>query len=127
MCLLLDDGSGYLRSDTIKMMWTPVDRTKCSWDPDGSYAMGWGVVQSRQHPAFCRQQCFYVTHTGGAVGASSVLVILPRPQESGLKPRDGSTPQGVVVAIVVNLQSVGMNKVALQIAKVFESVRSRPS
>ena len=122
--------AGYLRPETVRMLWTPVAGTRLSWDRDGSYAMGWGVVPAADptaSPGGCRDRRFYVGHTGGAVGASSALVVMPRTDDgpggetgtaaSGLRP-----PRGVVVAIIVNMQSVSLNKTALRIAKLFDSV-----
>jgi serine beta-lactamase-like protein LACTB, mitochondrial len=102
-----------------------------SWDRDGSYAMGWGVVPAADPasgPGYCRNPRFYVGHTGGAVGASSALVILPRKSEdvTDSPPENTSQlplpPRGVVVAIIVNMQSASLNKTALKVAKLFDSV-----
>jgi serine beta-lactamase-like protein LACTB len=111
--------AGYLRSETVAMIWSPVDGTKCSWDKDGSYGMGWGTIPAANHPGFTREQRMYVSHTGGAVGASSVLLILPRLCNMVV---DAPPPRGVCVAIIVNTQSVGLNKTALKIAQLFDSV-----
>ena len=46
-----------------------------------------------------RDDAFYVSHTGGAIGASSVLLIMPKPVKT-----EGALPQGVVVAILCNMQ-----------------------
>ncbi|KAK6184879.1 hypothetical protein SNE40_007241 [Patella caerulea] len=110
--------SGYLKADTMKTIWTLVDNTKINWDKDGGYGMGWGVVPEKQEYGCGRQQRYYVTHTGGAVGASSVLVILP-PSEDNSKTFD-SLPKGVCVTMITNLISVSLNKTALEIAKTFE-------
>lgn len=119
---------GYLKKDTVEMIFSPVDKTECTWDKEGFYGMGWAVTPEKYENGFCRQQKHYVSHTGGAIGASSVLLILP-PQNYGKQNKtrslDGGTslpPKGVVVAIVTNLGSVGLNSVALQIAQIFESV-----
>lgn len=114
----------FLRPETVKMIWSPVEKTRCSWDSFGFYGMGWGVVPSEEKPRFTREQRQYFSHTGGAVGASSVLLVLPRTEESGsgVKNAARSLPSGVVVAVIVNMQSVGMNQLALDIAKLFERV-----
>ncbi|XP_013393068.1 serine beta-lactamase-like protein LACTB, mitochondrial [Lingula anatina] len=109
---------GYIKPDTILTLWTPVPKTKCSWDADGYYGMGWAVVPYMQKHGGCREQRFYVSHTGGAVGASSALVVLPR----RCVDLSQNLPQGVTVAILANLQSVGMGKTALKIAKLFDEV-----
>ena len=46
-----------------------------------------------------RDDAFYVSHTGGAIGASSVLLVMPKPVKT-----EGALPQGVVVAILCNMQ-----------------------
>ncbi|MBN3301350.1 LACTB protein, partial [Amia calva] len=114
---------GYLKPETVQTMWTPVERTEGSWDKDGQYAMGWLVVEKQQQFGQCRKRRHYVSHTGGAVGASSVLLLLP----SDLVQTEMETstpPQGVVVTIICNMQSVGLNGTALKIALEFERARS---
>lgn len=115
---------GFLKPNTAKALWAPVDKTKASWDKDGRYAQGWLVVEKLQKYGQCRMRRHYVSHTGGAVGASSVLLVLP--SESLKAPgQTGTPPQGVVVAIMTNMQSVGLNTTALKIAYEFEKVRDR--
>uniref|UniRef100_W5NBY1 Lactamase, beta n=1 Tax=Lepisosteus oculatus TaxID=7918 RepID=W5NBY1_LEPOC len=113
---------GYLKPETAKAMWTPVDGTEGSWDKDGQYAMGWLVVEEQQQFGQCRKRRHYVSHTGGAVGASSVLLVLP----CNLAQSEGQTlapPQGIVVTIISNMQSAGLNSTALKIALQFEKAR----
>ncbi|KAJ8417328.1 hypothetical protein AAFF_G00285550 [Aldrovandia affinis] len=109
---------GFLKPQTSRAMWAPVDKTEASWDRDGLYGMGWLVVEEQQDYGQCRSCRHYVSHTGGAVGASSVLLVLP----SGLvEPRDSPVPpKGVVVTIITNMQSVGLNSTALKIAQEFD-------
>ncbi|XP_060743151.1 serine beta-lactamase-like protein LACTB, mitochondrial isoform X1 [Tachysurus vachellii] len=113
---------GFLKPLTAKALWAPVDKTEVSWDKDGRYAQGWAVVEKLQRYGQCRTRRHYVSHTGGAVGASSVLLVLPseRPKAPGQK---ATPPQGVVVAIMTNMQSVGLCKTALKIAHEFEKAR----
>ncbi|KAJ7415918.1 Serine beta-lactamase-like protein LACTB, mitochondrial [Willisornis vidua] len=111
---------GYLKPGTVAMMWTPVPKTEVSWDRDGKYAMAWAVVEKKQECGCCRQQRHYTSHTGGAVGASSVLLILPEE----LRPGAGAAPpRGVIVTIVCNMQSVSLNSTALKIAREFDKER----
>lgn len=113
---------GFLNPHTVKALWAPVDKTEASWDKDGRYAQGWLVVEKQQKYGQCRMRRHYVSHTGGAVGASSVLLVLP----SETLKASGQTvtpPQGVVVAIMMNMQSVGLNTTALKIAHEFEKAR----
>ncbi|KAJ7311297.1 hypothetical protein JRQ81_006913 [Phrynocephalus forsythii] len=112
---------GYLKPGTVAMMWSGVPNTEASWDKDGKYGMAWLVVENKQACGFCRRQRHYTSHTGGAVGASSVLLILPGELDS--EPADGPPlipPQGVVVTIICNMQSVSLNSTALKIAMEFE-------
>jgi serine beta-lactamase-like protein LACTB len=85
--------------------------------------MGWGVVPATHEPIpFCKTRQFYASHTGGAIGASSVLLIYPRNDEST---RGQNVPvRGTVVAMIVNLQNVGLNQTALEIANLFDRVNS---
>jgi len=114
--------AGFLRPDTLQMMWSPVPGTQCTWDSDALYAMGWCVALPAVHAGFSRDQRMYVSHTGGAVGASSVLLILPRAEVSG-EGVEKSIPRGVCVSIIVNKQSVGLSKAALKVAKLFDCVQ----
>ncbi|KAG9340709.1 hypothetical protein JZ751_020299 [Albula glossodonta] len=110
---------GFLKPETAKIMWAPVDKTEASWDKDGLYGMGWLVVEKQQDYGQCRSRRHYVSHTGGAVGASSVLLVLPsEPVEPRGKPT--APPKGVVVTIITNMQSVGLNSTALKIAQEFD-------
>lgn len=111
---------GFLKPQTAKDLWTPVDRTEAGWDKDGLYAQGWLVVEKLQKYGQCRKRRHYVSHTGGAVGASSVLLVLP---SDGID-QVPVLPQGVVVTIVTNMQSVGLNNTALKIAHEFDKARS---
>jgi len=113
---------GILHPDTVQMMWSPVPRTLCGWDADASYAMGWCVVPPAVHAGYARNQRMYVSHTGGAVGASSVLLILPR-RDTSSEAIEKSLPRGVCVAVIVNKQSVGLSKTALTVAKLFDCVQ----
>ncbi|XP_077067226.1 serine beta-lactamase-like protein LACTB, mitochondrial isoform X2 [Siphateles boraxobius] len=111
---------GFFRPQTAKAIWAPVDKTEASWDKDGLYAQGWLVVEKQQKYGQCRSRRHYVSHTGGAVGASSVLLVLPREQLTNQKL---PPPQGVVVTIITNMQSVGLNTTALKIAQTFDKAR----
>lgn len=111
------NNNGIINQETIEMMWTPVENSRMPWDVDGSYGMGWGVVKEQSNFPHCNSRQFYASHTGGAIGASSVLLILPRKKVSM---DDPYKVQGVVVTIIVNMQSVGLNKTALEIAQLFE-------
>ncbi|XP_003463634.4 serine beta-lactamase-like protein LACTB, mitochondrial [Cavia porcellus] len=114
---------GYLKPETMVMMWTPVPNTEMSWDKDGKYAMAWGVVEKKQTHGSCRKQRHYASHTGGAVGASSVLLVLPEELDAEAI-NNKVPPRGVIVSIICNMQSVGLNSTALKIALEFDKDRS---
>ena len=114
--------NGIINKETVEMMWTPVTNSRLPWDVDGGYGMGWGVVKTQTNFPHCNSREFYVSHTGGAIGASSVLLILPREDPPiGISTSSNQT-RGVVVAMIVNMQSVGLNKTALEIAQLFKNI-----
>ncbi|XP_014868100.1 PREDICTED: serine beta-lactamase-like protein LACTB, mitochondrial isoform X2 [Poecilia mexicana] len=115
---------GFLKPKSAIELWTPVDKTEASWDTDGLYGQGWLVVEKLQKYGQCRKRRHYVSHTGGAVGASSVLLVLPSDEMDQRQGRTLYLPQGVVVTIITNMQSVGLNSTALKIAHQFEKARN---
>lgn len=114
---------GFLKPQTSIDLWAPVDRTAASWDKDGLYGQGWMVVEKLQKHGQCRKRRHYVSHTGGAVGASSVLLVLPSEETDQRRGQIPILPQGVVVTIITNMQSVGLNSTALKIAHEFDRAR----
>nr|XP_029524807.1 serine beta-lactamase-like protein LACTB, mitochondrial isoform X1 [Oncorhynchus nerka] len=114
---------GFLKPETAQALWAPVDKTEASWDKDGLYAQGWLVVEKEQKYGQCRRRRHYVSHTGGAVGASSVLLVLPRKTVQHPEGLTTALPQGIVVTIITNMQSVGLNSTALKIAHEFDKAR----
>uniref|UniRef100_A0A3B3UNB4 Lactamase, beta n=1 Tax=Poecilia latipinna TaxID=48699 RepID=A0A3B3UNB4_9TELE len=115
---------GFLKPKSAIELWTPVDKTEASWDTDGLYGQGWLVVEKLQKYGQCRKRRHYVSHTGGAVGASSVLLVLPSDEMDQRQGRTLYLPQGVVVTVITNMQSVGLNSTALKIAHQFEKARN---
>jgi hypothetical protein len=63
-------------------------------------------------------QPFHAFHTGAAVGASSALLVKPVPRLISDQP----PPQGICVAILMNMQNVGLAGVADDIAQIFDVV-----
>lgn len=94
-----------IKGETMKMIWTPVKNTRCDWDDNAHYALGWCADFENT----------MISHTGGAVGASSVLVISPE-NDSQI----GNIPKGIVISIISNLSSVGLFKSALKICHIFK-------
>ncbi|XP_012726881.2 serine beta-lactamase-like protein LACTB, mitochondrial isoform X1 [Fundulus heteroclitus] len=115
---------GFLKPKSVIELWTPVDKTEASWDKDGLYGQGWLVVEKLQKYGQCRKRRHYVSHTGGAVGASSVLLVLPSEETEQRRGQSVLLPQGVVVTIITNMQSVGLNSTALKVAHQFDRARN---
>lgn len=105
----------------MDLLWNPIIKT--SKDSNFFWGLSWAVTEEKTSQAFAEKHRFYATHTGGAVGASSVLLIYPRKKENMMA---DNLPQGVVVAIICNMQSVGLSKLATDIAKIFETIPSQP-
>ncbi|XP_067327313.1 serine beta-lactamase-like protein LACTB, mitochondrial [Anolis sagrei] len=112
---------GYLKPDTVAMLWSsPCTESACP--KDGRYGLAWFVSEGRQECGFCRRSRHHAFHTGGAVGASSILLILP--EEELPEAKEGlplKPPRGVVVSILCNMQSVSLGGIALKIATEFET------
>ena len=113
---------GYLSSETVAQMWSPQPGADLSWGGhDLTYGLGWAVRKRKKNYGYCMDQSHYVSHTGGAIGASSVLLVAPAPPST--QPVDSSKlPQGVVVSVLCNLQEVGLNKLAADVAAVFQGL-----
>lgn len=116
------------------------------------YGMGWTVVPPCSNFAHCRADRFVVSHSGGAVGASSMLLILPSRPSRGHFGADTSefikkTPpseilrwyrhpfsvsiisiflDGVVVSMITNLGNVSLYQAAYKLAEIFESTPLQP-
>ncbi|XP_053740733.1 serine beta-lactamase-like protein LACTB, mitochondrial isoform X1 [Synchiropus splendidus] len=107
---------GFLKPKTIQELWEAVDRTESNSNKDHLYAQGWMVVKEKHKYGQCKRRRCFVSHTGGAVGASSVLLVLPTDEAL-----DGQTlPRGVVVTILMNVQGVGLKSTAFKIAHEFD-------
>ncbi|KAL0269714.1 UNVERIFIED_CONTAM: hypothetical protein PYX00_007353 [Menopon gallinae] len=107
------DKSGYLKQKTVQEMWTPVEHSTMGWEKGAGYGLGWVVVPHRNDIGGLDTQNFYIGHGGGAVGASSILMIVPRPSS------ERAIPSGISVAVLTNLQDVSCHKLAKKIAQEF--------
>ncbi|XP_034032378.1 serine beta-lactamase-like protein LACTB, mitochondrial isoform X2 [Thalassophryne amazonica] len=114
---------GFLKPKTAQDLWAVVEGTEQPWEKDERYAQGWTVVEKQQKYGQCKTCRYYVSHTGGAVGASSVLLVLPSEEIAHCQGQTPLLPQGVVVAIITNMQSVGLSSTALKIAHEFDQAR----
>ena len=111
-------------------MWKPVvpDMKFTPRDPLLSYGMGWLVQEGGTEVAGGKAKLFYVGHTGAAVGATSVLLIVPQNPQLGedkisslnALSAEAVEPCGVVVAVIFNLQEVQeVFSLGVQIAEEF--------
>ncbi|XP_015928621.1 serine beta-lactamase-like protein LACTB, mitochondrial [Parasteatoda tepidariorum] len=109
---------GFLTSRIMETMWMPVINCK----DHAKYALGWVVFPEKQECGFCEKVKFCVYHTGGAIGASSILLILPKSsstnKDSALE--TDNPPKGIVVTILTNLMPINLTTAALKIAELFD-------
>lgn len=111
------DSDTFLKSSTISQLaWSKQScpsqqksQQLCEPGETISYGLGWFVCHDKNG------HLKYVYHTGGAVGATSCLLIIPDPSE-GLTP-----PKGLVVAVLCNSDSVAeITKFTLGVAEYFK-------
>lgn len=119
-----DTNTKFLKSSTIKsLVWahqsnpedTKANNKNYFVDKDSklSYGLGWLVCLNKKNG-----EVNYVYHTGGAVGATSCLLI--KPDNKNLN-ADKAKPQGVVVAVLCNYQdTTEIAKFTLQLAKIYD-------
>ncbi|XP_031574305.1 serine beta-lactamase-like protein LACTB, mitochondrial [Actinia tenebrosa] len=113
---------GILKPETIKEMWKEVDRNKGTAHKDGWYGWGWYVLSDKQTHGACRHVKQTIFHTGGAVGAVSVLLIRPHYHTQPSVTSPPTPPGGIVVSIIMNLQetSRSIQATGKQVADIFE-------
>jgi serine beta-lactamase-like protein LACTB len=103
-----------LKTETIREMWSPIVATD---KKNVSYGLGWMIV--KEQPSSVNESTIpdHVYHTGGAVGATSVLIIIPCSNNC-------SNPRcGICIVILANLQSAsGIYQTALDIALLFRQI-----
>lgn len=121
---------GYLLAETVRTLWTPPEKSSGMWSRLGryDYGMGWALT-GREGPEYggcARKPPFAAFHTGGSVGGTSALVLVPNELRGGTTGRDQSEhpPRGVVVAIIGNMTDVGYGDAALSIAREFSKLAS---
>lgn len=108
---------GFLKHQTVSNIWTPVPLAKT---PKSFYGMGWMVVPSKREYGFCEDRRLVAAHSGAAVGASSVLLIMPGRMEE--VKNELSPPKGIVVSILTNLQQVSLWDIGFEIVKNFDAI-----
>ncbi|KAI7696131.1 Serine beta-lactamase-like protein LACTB [Sarcoptes scabiei] len=100
---------GYLSSKIVDEMWTPMPNSSVVKDKTNGYGIGFFVNRnSKSLTAFTSEQIFenLASHSGGSVGASSMLLIEPNNE--------------IVIALIVNKQEAkGISRIATEIAQIF--------
>jgi len=108
----------FLKSETMAEMWRGNEVTRDTTRGDVLYALGFTVIDPFRKCVFCKERDMTrVGHSGGAVGASSTLVISFDPTHVCNK--DVMEPKGVVVAMITNLIDIGLTSTATDIADLF--------
>lgn len=105
---------GFLKPSTVSTLWTPCGVTtgkESEKYPESSYALGWAILPNREN------QRRAVLHTGGAIGCSSVFMLRKGEQLQQNQDQKLVEPNGSVIAIIVNMESVGLTETALKIEK----------
>ncbi|CAB4008947.1 Hypothetical predicted protein, partial [Paramuricea clavata] len=113
--------SGILSPESMRLSWTTVENTEDKVSKHWGYGLGWAILPEKHERGCCRDQQKAIAHSGGAVGASSILLILPNSVNKNLfdVTQESPLPNGVVVAILVNMGSVSLRRPALKIAQLF--------
>ena len=112
-----------LAPSTAAVMLNPVVENVSKHDPKLMYSLGW-YVSKDDDMKFGERNPYCFGHTGAAVGASSVILVIPQEsvqQETANSKGHGDIPlSGVTVVIIFNLQAVkGMYTLGFEVAKLF--------
>ena len=98
-----------LLPSTVKQMWdiavyTEPEQPRCG---QTGYGMGWNIIEEKERVVGGRSLPRIISHTGGAVGASSVLVIIPGPVNHVPCCHDNQPlVNGIVICVLCNAQKV---------------------
>jgi len=120
--------SSYLKKDTISKLWTGNPAT-ASPNSDNLYGLGFVVGEPFLKCFACKErQNRHVSHSGGAVGACSYLLMSFPPSLTSNSDNNNMTkpnqkePQlrGIVVALIVNFIDAPVTSMAKMIADIFE-------
>ena len=92
-----DDGTTpLLLPTTVAKMWQMVTKMNENY----YYGWGWMIMPSHTPISGITPSTTFIGHTGGAVGASSALVLVPGSHDAA------ATPHNIAVAVIFNLQQV---------------------
>jgi len=108
---------GYLKKSTVATLWNPEPITHGKYskeNPERGYALGWTISPTQQNEKKA------VSHSGGAVGVTSILMILPDDEKSDKTSSSSlsSSPRGTVIALVANMQGApGLRDASIRMSK----------
>ncbi|ODM94905.1 Serine beta-lactamase-like protein LACTB, mitochondrial [Orchesella cincta] len=113
----------YLKQSTMQTMWTGNPATARP-PSDNLYGLGFVVGEPLRKCMFCKERdIMTVNHSGGAMGASSILLLaFPKNKLNTCdseKSSETTEVKGVVVAMITNLSAVSLSKTAQEIANNF--------
>ncbi|KAI6654722.1 hypothetical protein LOD99_2601 [Oopsacas minuta] len=118
----VDSSNEYaLSQGIVRKMWACQTETN---DKGVCIGLGWFIkpnleqLRVRSEDESAR---FSVFHSGGAVGASSYLLILPRGEE-GVHEGTKDVPSGIVIAIIGNLENISFSRLISEIGEDLYSV-----
>lgn len=126
-CLLEPSTASLMLTPAVQDVRAKKPPTPSSSSPPIGYGMGWFLRQPREGLLQGKDYPFVFSHTGGAVGGSSVLTIVPQGSQGSRRGDfpggDTPLPGGVAVAILFNLQGVkGVFELGLQVAEQFHNL-----
>jgi serine beta-lactamase-like protein LACTB len=103
-----------LKAETIRELWSPVTATN---KKGISYGLGWMIAKEKSSSVNEASIPEHIFHTGGAVGATSTLLMIPCSNNC-------SNPRcGICIVILTNLGSAGdIYQTALDIALLFRQI-----
>jgi serine beta-lactamase-like protein LACTB len=103
-----------LKAETIRELWSPVTATN---KKGISYGLGWMIAKEKSSSVNESSIPEHIFHTGGAVGATSTLLMIPCSNNC-------SNPRcGICIVILTNLGSAGdIYQTALDIALLFRQI-----
>lgn len=108
------DNKQLLKAKTIQEIWSPVVATNKKYV---SYGLGWMIVKEQSASVTELSIPSHIYHTGGAIGATSVILIIPCSNKC-------SNPKcGICISILTNLHNArDIYQTALDIALLFRQL-----
>lgn len=101
----------FLKKEIVKQLW----KGEISVNSKTLAGLGWMCTDYSDFDGIHRKECGLWYHTGGAVGASSVLLIHPRNTQTHAR----NAPSGVCVVMLCNLQDSSLLNLAKEVEQIF--------